>query len=906
MSDDQTAENGGQSTGNDEPSTQNQDPPTGNEEPRKRNGRPTIVSPDWLSSHLESVTVVDVREARDYVDLGRIPGAVNVPYDRFRDPGSVAAGKLPSPGAFAHLLSAAGIAPDDPLVAYDDETGVYAARFLLTALVYGHRGDLFLLDGGLEAWRSTQEIETGVPPDDREIGSEDRQTTRRDRETPPCDRGVDSSSSPASIPDDSPMIDREAVERAIEDVSEAKGERDDSDGDNDDHDDTDGDNGNDHDDTDGETDDDHDYHDRNGAGNTVIVDTRTPAEYHQAHVPGAVQLGWEKLLEDGRLKPEDEIETLLAERGITPEKRVVLYCNTARRLSHTYVVLSHLGFERVEFYEGSLTDWVRAAAPEWDPIDLQRRVRSFSGNGGFEAMVETLGEDVLNRLKLVGLYHQKQSGYFMLRTRAPGGVLSAEQARVIGEVADEFARAPDAYGGPAQNPIFGDAYLDVTTRQDVQMHWIRIDDVDEIWRRYEAVGLSTLQACGNSVRNVVSCPAAGIGAGETLDPLPVVSRISERFLGDHRYANLPRKFKVSVTGCHENCARAQIQDLAFTPAVKDGRDGYAAHVGGGLSDGPRVASDLECFVSPDQVDELVAALADLFREQGSYLDTAVNRIRYLVEEFGIEQFRDELERYAPFEFAPPDESLTAGYRGDHVGVHEQEDGNRYVGLCVTVGRMGGEEFATLAELSDRYGKGEIRLTPNQNVLVPHVAPEDLEAFLTEPVVQRYSPTPGPFSRGIVTCTGSEFCTYGLIETKNRAIRWARALDDWAIATGFAEEHDVIRIHMSGCSASCAQPQIADIGLRGETYRDDERSGRAADVGLGGDLGRDEFIDWLVGSVPIEDVPSLVERTLLAYEGDRDADESFSDWVRRTPDAELRSVLLDWPSNGAETAEPEVS
>ncbi|NUC70787.1 ferredoxin--nitrite reductase [Haloterrigena sp. SYSU A558-1] len=792
---------------------------------------PRVVSPSWLADRRDSVTVVDVREEREYEELGHVPGAVNVPTETFRDPSSVAEGKLPGAQAFADRMSEAGIERDDAIVAVDDERGVNAARFLLTATVYGHEGDLYLFDGGLEAWLA----ETDADLETTELESESNSDSQLETTYEAVRR------------DDAPIVDREDVEAAVE-------------------------------------------------GDAVVVDTRTTAEYDQSHIPGAVQLGWEALLEDDtdRLKPEDELEALLADRGIEPDDRIVLYCNTARRLSHTYVVLRHLGYENVAFYEGSLTDWVRAEAPEWDPVDLKRQVRAYADAGGFDAMVAELGEDVLNRLKLIGLYHQKQRGYFMLRTRAPGGILTAEQARVIGEVADEFARAPEAYGGPDQNPVFGDGYLDVTTRQDVQMHWIRISDIDEIWDRYEAVGLETMQACGNSVRNVVGCPAAGIDADETIDVRPTVERVSERFLGDHHYANLPRKFKVSVTGCHEDCARSGIQDLGLTPAVKDDRDGFVARVGGGLSDGPRIASDVDLFVEPDQVDDLVAAMADLFMDRGSYLDTAVNRLRFLVEELGPERFREELESSADFEFVSPDETLTTDYRGDHVGVHEQDDGRSYVGLNVPTGRMGGDEFAELARLAEALGDGELRLTPNQNVLVPHLADDALETFLEEPVVERYGPDPGPFARGIVTCTGREFCNYGIIETKNRAIRWARELDDWAEEVGIADDHDAIRVHMSGCSASCAQPQVGDFGLRGEVYRDDYESGRAADLGLGGDLGDDEFIDWLVGKIPIDDVPDVIREMMLAYEGDREAGESFADWTDRKSDAELREIVAERP------------
>ncbi|WP_276256461.1 rhodanese-like domain-containing protein [Halomontanus rarus] len=783
------------------------------------NPSPTVVSPKWLSDERDAVTVVDVRDPRAYAERGHVPGAVNVPADRFRDPSSVAAGKLPHPDAFAEVLASAGIGPDDAIAAYDGDGGPLAARLLLTAATYGHRGDLFLLDGGIDAWRASRPLSTE--------GSTLEPTTD-DVDWPPAD--------------ESPLVDREDVEDAVDETE------------------------------------------------TVIVDTRTRAEFERAHVPSAVQLDWEDLLaDDRRLKPRDELEDLLTARGITPDRRILLYCNTARRLSHTYVVLSHLGYDDVGYYEGSLTDWLRAESPDWDPLELRAQVRAYAGRG-FDALVSDLGEEVLNRLKLVGLYHQKQGGYFMLRTKVPGGELTSEQARVIGRVADEFARAPPEHGAETQNPVFGDGYLDLTTRQDVQMHWIRLEDVPEIWDRYEAVGLTTLQACGNSVRNVVSCPAAGIDANETVDVRPQVADVTRRFLGDRVYGNLPRKLKVSITGCHENCARAQINDLGFTPAVKGDRDGFVVRVGGGLSDGPRMASDLGIFVEPDRVSDLVAATAEVFKNHGSYLDTAVNRLRFLVAELGVERFREELERVASFDFEPAGESLTTDYRGDHVGVHEQDDGRFYVGLAVPVGRMGGGEFTTLADHARTYGDGDLRLTPNQNLLVPHVAEDDLESVRAEPLLERYSPDPGPFTRGVVTCTGSEFCSYGVIETKNRAVRWARQLDEWAADHGLDEDHDAIRLHMSGCSASCAQPQIADIGLRGEVYRDDSRTTEAVDVGLGGDLGAGEFVDWVAGRVPVETIPAAVERLVLAYDASRRPDESVNEWTDRVPDRELRGIL----------------
>ena len=777
---------------------------------------PVFVDPSWVEKHSD-VTLVDVRERREYRDVGHITDAVSVPFDSFRDPSSVATGMLPGRDAFEELLGDAGISNGETLVAYDDGAGVYAARFLLTAAVYGHDGNLYLVDGGFEALRER----FGVTNDPIE----------------PEPAVYD-----ASEPDGQLVADREDVEAAVEDEE------------------------------------------------TLVVDTRTAAEYDHSHVPTAVQLSWETFVdEDGRLRPVDEIEPILDERGLSPETPVVLYCNTARRLSHTFTVLTELGYEDVSFYEGSLTDWVRAESDDWDPERLYERVREVAPQG-FEALPRELGEDVFGRLHLIGLYTQKQDGYFMLRTKVPNGVLTAAQARTYGEIVDEFARAPAEYGGTEQNAEFGDGFLDVTTRQGLQAHWVRVEDMPEIWDRYDEVGLTTIQASGNTLRNVVACPASGLGE-EVTDVRALGEGIADAFEGNQRYANLPRKLKVSLSGCHENCGRSEIQDLGFVPAVKDGRDGFHVKVGGGLSDGPRAATDLGVFLEPEQVEPLTLAAADLFIEQGSYIDTAVNRLKFIVEEYGIDGFREELQRYVDFDFEEAGEDLTTSYRGDHVGVHQTEDGY-YVGLNLPTGRMRGEELVELADLAERYGSGELRLTANQNVLVAGVREETLDDLLAEPLLERYSPDPGPFTRGIVTCTGAEFCKYGVVETKSRGIEWTRTLDSWLAETDRLDESDLpdaVRVHMSGCSASCAQPQIGDIAMRGEAKRTPEGTKDAADVGLGGDLGRGAFADWIAGSVVLDEVPEGIKRLVTAYATDA-GDEAFSEWTERVPDSDLRSLI----------------
>jgi ferredoxin-nitrite reductase len=526
---------------------------------------------------------------------------------------------------------------------------------------------------------------------------------------------------------------------------------------------------------------------------------------------------------------------------------------------------------------------------ERHPLDVRDAVVDRYAREGPEAIKTVPGE--AERLKWVGLYPQRQGGdAFMLRIKVPGGRLDAAQARVIGQVADEFAR------GPAPNPVFGDAYLDITTRQDVQLHWVRIGAVPEIWSRLEAVGMTTVQACGDSARNVLCCPVSGLDADEVLDAHPVARAVSDFFTGNREYANLPRKFKLSVTGCREDCAQAEINDIGLWPArLDDGRTvGFNVLVGGGLSDGPRMASDIDVFVppDPDRVVELFRAIAQLFGELGNRENRGLARMRYLVQELGPERFRAELAARAAFALEPAGQALTRRYRGDHVGVHPQrQPGLHYVGLNVTVGRMAGRSLVEAARLAGEYGDGGLRLATDQNLILTGVPTGRVEALLAEPLLATHSPTPGAFERGVVACTGNEFCRFAIVETKARAATWARELDR---RLGPDEAGDgIVRMHFSGCPASCAQPQIADIGFRGETAHRDNGIVEAVDIGLGGSLGTDAaFVDWVEGSKPVDEVPEALAGLLARYRAERRPGEAFHQWARRLPNAELRATLQE--------------
>ena len=521
---------------------------------------------------------------------------------------------------------------------------------------------------------------------------------------------------------------------------------------------------------------------------------------------------------------------------------------------------------------------------ERHPLDVRQAVIDRYAREGPEAIAAVPGEQ--ERLKWVGLYPQRQGGdAFMVRIKVPGGRLTAEQARTIGELASAHAR------GPEPNPVFGDGFLDLTTRQDVQLHWIRIGDVPEIWRRLEAVGITTTQACGDSARNVLCCPVSGLDADEVLDAYPVARAISDFFTGNREYANLPRKFKMSVTGCREDCAKAEINDVGLWPArVGDGEAGFNLLVGGGLSDGPRMASDLDVFVRPEQAVELTRAIAQLFGELGDRENRWTCRMRYLVQELGPEGFREQLARRAAFPLAPAGEALTRRYRGDHVGVHPQrQPGLHYVGLSVTVGRMPGGDLVEAARLAAAYGSGELRLATDQNLILTGVPGERLDGLLAEPLLAAHSPAPGPFERGVVACTGSEFCRFAIVETKARAAQLARWLDR-NVDLGSEE---IVRLHVSGCSASCAQPQIADIGFRGEVAHRGEQIVEAVDIGLGGSLGADAaFIDWVEGGKPADEAPAALRALLERYRAERRDGERFHQWCRRLPNGQLRATLQE--------------
>ncbi|MXR41058.1 ferredoxin--nitrite reductase [Halobaculum sp. WSA2] len=521
---------------------------------------------------------------------------------------------------------------------------------------------------------------------------------------------------------------------------------------------------------------------------------------------------------------------------------------------------------------------------------VREKIEEFAAEG-WESIPEDEREEWFSRFKFWGVFHHRsgQESYFMMRLTNCGGVLEPGQLRAIGEVAREYA------SGPVENPEFGDAWIDFTTRQSIQLHWLKLEDVPEIWEKLEAVGVSSRSAGGDTMRNISGCPVAGTDAREYVETRPLLDRIQSDLRGDDALANMPRKFNISVTGCREGCAQDSINDVALEPARKlvDGEEvrGFNVRAGGGLGGRePRRARSLDLFVRPENAYEVVRAFVEFYHEEGDRDNRNRNRGRFFVDDLGTDAIREALVERVDFEPAHAGTNLRDEYtynagrsaahgKHDHVGVHGQADGRNYVGLSVPVGRMGAEEAIELADLADEYGSGEVRLTRRQNPLILDVPDDALDDLLGEPLLETHTPEPTLFDRGAIACTGTEFCSLALTETKARMavmLRWLRRNVD------VPDDVTQLKVHFSGCTADCGQAMTADIGLQGMRARKDGEMVEAMDVGVGGGIGTEpSFIEWVRQRVPADEVPGLIRNLVEAFAALRSDGQSFREWVEAT-------------------------
>ena len=471
---------------------------------------------------------------------------------------------------------------------------------------------------------------------------------------------------------------------------------------------------------------------------------------------------------------------------------------------------------------------------------------------GWEAMDKT---DLEHRLKWVGVFYRPVTpGKFMMRLRVPNGIISSEQMRVLGEIVQRYG---------------DDGNADITTRQNLQLRGIRIEDIPDIFQRLKSVGMTSVQSGMDNVRNITGSPMAGLDADELIDTRELVQKVQDMITncgqGNYQFTNLPRKFNIAIEGGRDNSVHAEINDIAFVPAYKEGELGFNVVVGGFFSAKRcEAAIPMNVWVRPNQeVVDLCRGILEVYRDNGLRANRQKSRLMWLIDEWGIEEFRTRVANHLGYALATAAEKDAIDWeKRDHLGVFPQkQEGLSYIGLCVPVGRLFADDMFDLARIAEVYGSGELRLTVEQNVIIPNIAAENMATLLTEPLLAKFTPNPTPLQRALVSCTGAQFCNFALIETKNKAVDLIRQLDaELNIPRG-------VRMHWTGCPNSCGQPQVADIGLMGTKARKDGKTVEGVDLYMGGKVGKDAHLGSCVQKgIPCEDLKSLLTSILIEQFG----------------------------------------
>lgn len=520
-----------------------------------------------------------------------------------------------------------------------------------------------------------------------------------------------------------------------------------------------------------------------------------------------------------------------------------------------------------------------------DGLHVRARIEHVYAHRGFASID---GADLRGRFRWWGLYTQRRPGidggrtavlephelddeYFMLRIRIDGGQLDLTQLRTIADVSTTYARNT----------------ADITDRQNIQLHWVRIEDVPAIWQRLEAVGLSTAEACGDTPRVLLGSPVAGIAADEIVDGTPAIAEITRRYLGSPEFSNLPRKFKTAISGSPRQDVAHEVNDVSFVGVVHpEHGPGFDLWVGGGLSTNPMLAQRLGAWVPLAEVPEVWAGVTAVFRDYGYRRLRSRARLKFLLADWGPARFREVLEteylhRRLVDGPAPP---VPDGPR-DHVGPHRQRDGRWYVGLAPRAGRVSGTLLAKLADLAEAHGSRRVRTTPHQKLLLLDVPDAALADLLTAVDALDLPARPTAFRRGTMACTGIEFCKLAIVETKQRADDLVAELE--RRLPGFPVP---LSVHLNGCPNSCARIQVADIGLKGQLVLDAEgRQVEGFQVHLGGGLGLDAGFGRKVRGLKVTatELPDYVERVARRFAAQRRPDERFAQWVARADEEDLR-------------------
>jgi sulfite reductase (ferredoxin) len=519
-----------------------------------------------------------------------------------------------------------------------------------------------------------------------------------------------------------------------------------------------------------------------------------------------------------------------------------------------------------------------------DPLHVRDRILHVYSKRGFASIDPA---DLRGRFRWMGLYTQRAPGfdggktamleeeelddeYFMLRVRSDGRLLSHETVRALGKIGVDFARDT----------------ADVTDRENIQFHWIRIEDVPEIWQRLDDAGLSSLEACGDSPRPFLGSPVAGIAADEIIDGTSALDEIAGRALGNPAYSNLPRKFKTAVTGHPSHDVSPETNDVSFVGTVHpEHGPGFDLWVGGGLSTNPMLAQKVGVWIPLDEVADVWEGVASIFRDYGYRRLRSRARLKFLVADWGVEKFREVLENeYLQRALVSCDSPASPVGHRDHIGVHEQHDGRLYVGIAPTVGRVSGTMLVRLADLIEQYDVAGARLTPYQKIVLVGVDPSVVDALVDRLDEIGLSARPSAWRRNTMACTGIEFCKLAIVDTKNRARDLVAELE-----RRFPDLDVPITVNVNGCPNACARTQVADIGLKGQLVMDGDRQVEGFQVHLGGATGLQanfgrKLRAHKVTSAGLDDYITVVVTHFLA---DRRADESFATWVARADEELLR-------------------
>ncbi|PYE15482.1 sulfite reductase (ferredoxin) [Williamsia limnetica] len=522
-----------------------------------------------------------------------------------------------------------------------------------------------------------------------------------------------------------------------------------------------------------------------------------------------------------------------------------------------------------------------------NPLNVRARIENIYSKQGFDSIDKG---DLRGRMRWWGLYTQRAEGYdgtwtgddnidilearhFMMRVRCDGGALSTEQLRTVGQLSTEFARDT----------------ADLSDRENVQYHWINIENVPEIFERLEAVGLKTTEACGDCPRIILGSPLAGEATDEVLDPTPAIDEIVRRYIGDPKYSNLPRKFKTAISGLQD--VAHEINDVAFIgvnhPEHGPGLDLW---VGGGLSTNPMLAQRVGAWIPLDEVPDVWEAVVSVFRDYGYRRLRTKARLKFLIKDWGIEKFRQVLEdEYLGRKLVDGPAPIPLTAPRDHIGVQKLKSGLNSVGFAAIAGRVSGTKLTAVADAAERAGSNRIRFTPYQKLVVLDVPDDKVEQLIEEITPHGLEARPSPWRRNLMACSGIEFCKLSFTETRKRSQVLVPELEKRLADVN--EQLDVpITVNINGCPNSCARAQIADIGFKGMLVEDGD--GNTVDgfqVHLGGSLGQDSAFGRKLRQHKVlsGEIGDYMDRVVRNFIKERNEGERFAQWAVRADEEDLR-------------------